>query len=105
MPFRDSFFLGANPGIPDVLVQSQIGNQLLQPGVFVAQVLDLFGFAHFYAAVLRLPGIDRMLAYVLFPSQVFRRAIRFNLLQRSNDLRLRVTALAHPLFPFPSSKI
>jgi len=60
----------------------------------------LFGLAHFHAAVLRLPGVDGVLAYALLPGHIFRRAARFNLLQRSNDLRLRVLASAHPSFPF-----
>jgi len=66
-------------------------------------MLDLFGLAHFHAAVLRLAGIDGLLAYTLLPGHIFRRAARFDLLQRSNNLRLRVPAFTHPSFPFPSS--
>jgi hypothetical protein len=37
-------------------------------------VLDFFGLAHFHAPVLRLPGIDRVLAHALFPRNIFGRA-------------------------------
>jgi hypothetical protein len=43
-----------------ILVQTQIRYQLLQPRVLIAQMLDLFRFAHIHVAVLRLPGIDRV---------------------------------------------
>jgi carboxylesterase type B len=41
-----------------------------------------------------------VLAYTLFPRNILGRAPCLNLLQRSNDLRLRVPALAHRLSPF-----
>jgi hypothetical protein len=71
-----------------VLVEAEIRNQLLQAGVLLAQVLDLFGLAHFHPAVLGLPGIDRVLAHALFPRNILGRAPRLNLLQRRDDLRL-----------------
>lgn len=70
----------------------------MQDGL-IAQVLDLFGLAHFHFAILRLPGIDGVLAHTLLPSHIFGRAARLNLLQRSDDLRLRVLASAHYLHP------
>ena len=63
-----------------VLVQAQVRNQLLQPGVLIAQVLDLFGLAHIHAPVLRLPGIDRVLAHALLPRNILGCAPRLNLL-------------------------
>ena len=64
---RESF---SDHRLQHVLVQTQIGNQLLQPRVLIAQVLDLFGFVHFHAALLRLPGIDGLLADALFRNPV-----------------------------------
>ena len=66
--------------------------------------IDLFGLAHFHAVVLRLPCIDGVLAYALLPGHIVGRPARLNLLQRSDDLRLRMPASAHSSFPFPSSK-
>jgi hypothetical protein len=42
-----------------------------------------------------------VLAHTLFPSHIFRRAARFHLRQRGDDLRLRVPAVIHPSFPLP----
>jgi hypothetical protein len=38
--------------------------------VLIVQVLDLFGFAHFHAALLRLTGMDGLLADALFRNPV-----------------------------------
>ena len=50
---------------------------------------------HFQAAILRLPGVDRVIRNALVPGHVLGCAPRFHLLQRSNDLCLRMPALAH----------
>src|SRR5581483_9737992 len=60
--------------------------------------------AHVHPAILRLPGVDRVLRYAHFPRHVFRFASRLQLLQRPDHLRLRVIALRHSPFPFPSTK-
>jgi hypothetical protein len=70
------------------------------PGILVAQVFDLFGLAYLHASVLRLPGTDGVLTDGLFPRNIVGRAPRLNLLQRSDDLRLRVPAFAHLPSPF-----
>jgi hypothetical protein len=44
-----------------VLVQAQVRHQLAQPRVLIAQLFRFLRLAHIHAAVLRVPGIDRML--------------------------------------------
>ena len=63
-------------------------------------MLDLVSLAHFHAAVLRLPCAHGVLADTLFPSHIFGSAACLNLLQRGNNLRIRVPAFAH--LPSPS---
>jgi hypothetical protein len=71
------------------------GTQLLQPRVLVTQVLHFFGLAHLHA-VLRLSGIDRVLAHALLASYILRSSSRLYPLQRTDDLRLRVLARLIP---------
>ena len=82
------------------LVHAQIRDQLLQSRALIAKVLDLFGFAHFHAAVLRVSGMDRALAHTLFQRNILGRAHRLHLLQRSDNPRPRAPALAHRPFSF-----
>lgn len=49
---------------------------------------------HFQTTVLRLPGVDRVLRDAVFPGHILGLAPSLYLLQRSNDLRLRLLALA-----------
>src|SRR5204862_7787848 len=83
-----------------VLVQAEIGDQLLQPPVLLAQLLHLLRLAHFHAAVLRLPGVDGVLGHALLARHILDFATRFHLLQNPDDRRLAVLTLAHPL-PLP----
>jgi hypothetical protein len=52
---------------------------------------------HFKAALLGLPGIDRVLGHSVLSGYILGCATCLDLLQRNNDLRLRVPALAHTL--------
>ena len=52
-------------------------------------------FAHLKATVLGLPCVDRCLAHAALAGHVIHRAARLHLLQRSNDLRLRMPAFTH----------
>ena len=47
------------------LVQAQIRHQLPQPRVLIAQLLGFLRFAYIHPAILRLPGIDRVLRHPL----------------------------------------
>jgi len=57
--------------------------------------LRFLRLAHIHAAILRLPGIDRVLRHSLLPRHIFCLSSCLDLLQRSYDLRLRVPALRH----------
>src|SRR5262249_23108654 len=71
----------------------------------LAELLDLLGFTHVHTAILRLPRVDGVLRHALLPWHVLGRSTRFHLLQRRDNLRLAVLALAHPVSPFVRPKI
>jgi hypothetical protein len=58
---------------------------------------------HFQTAESGLSGVDRVLGNAPLPRHVLRLAACFYLLQRSDDLRLTVLALAHPVLMNPKS--
>ena len=51
-----------------VIVQAQLRNQLFQPGILVAQVLDLLGLAHFHAPYFAFQGDLPLLVSSIRPS-------------------------------------
>src|SRR5271169_3180297 len=53
--------------------------------------------AHFQAAVLRLPAIERLRADAMLAAQLRCLHACFRLLQNANDLLFRVAALLHPV--------
>ncbi len=55
-------------------------------------------------AVLRLPGVNRVLGHSHFSRHVFRFPTRLQLLQRPNHLRFRMLTLRHRLAPFRNVK-
>src|SRR5208337_4581133 len=87
-----------------LFVQAQIDHQLLQLRVLIPQLLRFLRLAHVHPAVLRLPGVDRVLRHSHFPRHVFGFAPCLQLFQRPDHLRLRVLAPRHASFPFPSTK-
>src|SRR6185437_2150638 len=87
-----------------LFVQAQIHHQFLQLCVLIAQLLGFLRFVHIHAAVLRFPGVDRVLRHAHFPRHVFRFTTRLQLLQSSDHLRFRVLAPRHSRFPFRSLK-
>jgi hypothetical protein len=48
--------------IPNELVQLQIGNRLLEPGILLLQLLEAFGLVELQATVLATPPVVRLLA-------------------------------------------
>src|SRR5580698_3121591 len=107
---RTSALFSTSPGsfsnhrLQHVFVEAEVGDQSLQPRILFAELLDLLRLAHVQTSVLRLPGVDRVLGHTVLASQILHRSPRLHLLQRSNDLRLAVLALAHPLSPFVRPK-
>jgi hypothetical protein len=75
-----------NHRLQTFLVQVQIGHQLAQPGVFIPQSLGLLRLAHIHAAILRLPGVDRMLGDPTLPGYIFFPPACLQLLQRRDHL-------------------
>src|SRR5690348_4983261 len=67
-------------------------NQLLQPRVLIAQPFRFLSFAHIHAAILRLPGIDRVRPHAHLAGYVLSLAARLHQLDRSNHL-LRIESL------------
>jgi hypothetical protein len=64
--------LEANHRLQRVLVQAQIRHQVLQSRVLVPQLLYLLHLTHVHPAVLRLPGLDRVLGHPQFPRHILR---------------------------------
>ena len=64
--------------------------------------MQTLSLVHFKAAVLGLPRIDRVLGDSALSGYVLGRAACLHLLQRCDDLRLRVPALAHTLSSIPN---
>ena len=76
-------------------VQAQIGDQLAQPRVLIPQSFGLLRLAHVHAAVLRLPGVDRVCADAYLPRHILGLATCLHLLDRPDHLRFRVLAPRH----------
>ena len=88
-----------------VFVQTQIGNQLLQPRVLIAQLLCFLAFAGLHLAVLRFPRIDGVDTHSHFLRDVGCTRACIHLLSGGDDGRFTMFTLRHSLFPFPSFEI
>ena len=77
-------------------VQRQIRHQPLELGVFLAQLPKLAQLAQSQAGVLLLPDVVGGLADAMFPAQVGDPGTALGLVQRPQNLLLRVTPLRHP---------
>ena len=87
-----------------VLVQAEIGHQLLQPLVLIFQLPQTLRLAHAHPAILRLPGVDGVLRHAQFPAHVGGAASRFHLLQRPDHLHFAVLPLRH-VSPFRANAL
>src|SRR6202790_4188709 len=85
------------------LVQAQVGDQMLQPPVFILQPFQPLCFVDVHAAVLRLPGVDCRVANTNLPSQFGYFAPGFVLLQHADDLLFCEPPLLHLWISFSSS--
>src|ERR1700719_2716965 len=70
-----------NHRLQHLFVQTQIHHQLLESRVLVAQLLCLLRLTHIHAAVLRFPGVDRMLRHARFTRHILCPAPCLQLLQ------------------------
>jgi len=68
-------------------------HQLAKPRVLIPQLLGFLRFAHIHPATPPLPGIDGALRHSALSSNILCLPACLHLLQRSDDLRLRVFAL------------
>jgi len=59
-----------NPRLQHLFVQAQIGDELLQPMIFIPQCAQLLGLVHLRSAVLRFPDVDRVLENSDLPCQI-----------------------------------
>ncbi len=78
-------------------IKTEIGDQSLQSRVLIFQLTQTLRLVHFQAAVLGLPRLDCVLENYMLSGYILGRGACFDLLQRSDELRLRVPALAHTL--------
>ena len=53
-----------------ILVETQIGDQFLEPRVLIAQLFGFLYFAGLHTAILRLPCINRVNTHSHFPRNV-----------------------------------
>lgn len=81
-----------NHRLQHLLVQTQVGHQSLQARVLILQRSPTLRLPDIHAAKLRLPCVDRCLVHATLAGHVIHRAPSFDLLQRSDDLRLRMPA-------------
>src|SRR5579871_5266410 len=87
-----------------VLIQAQIGDELLQSVIFLTQRSQFLSVLNFHAAILRFPGVDRVLRDPHLPRHLGHTAARFNLLQNPDDLLGVQLALWHLVSPFVRPK-
>src|SRR5215467_16359628 len=71
-----------------VLIEREIGDQALQPRVFVLQLTEPAELAHPQVRVLLLPCVKRRLAHAELPADVPDRGAALDLAQRVGDLLL-----------------
>src|SRR6516164_196958 len=83
-----------------VLVEREIGDQMLQSGVFVLELPQAAELAHAQMRVLLLPDVERGLADPQLPAHVADRAATLGLAQRVGDLLLGEFRALHRSRPF-----
>jgi hypothetical protein len=89
--------------LEDRLVQAEIGNQFLQPGVLHLQLLQPLRLVHLHPAILAAPPIQGLFAHPNPPTGLgYRGAARhshLNLTQLADDLFRRKSLTRHQILP------
>jgi hypothetical protein len=78
-----------------VLVEHELGDQTLQPGVLITQLTHLSDLGHAKLAVLLLPQVEARLAHAQLPIYVDRGRSALSLAQRVSDLLFRKRLAFH----------
>src|SRR6185295_12853088 len=81
--------------LEDVLIERQVGHQLLQTVVLFFQLLEPTEFAHAHPTVLLLPIVEGRFADAHLPAYIRHLLSSFHTLQRVDNLLIAMTLLLH----------